>query len=320
MRRVLVTGSSGEIGAAITRALLMDDAIEIVIGLDLHPPAQAFCHEKFHHITADILQTYGSMFAEHAIDTVVHAAYPVEPSHHPSISRRTATAGTRAILERAETAGVRAFLHLSSATVYGAHPANPPLLPETAPLQPNAHFDYALDKLAAEEIVEEFRTRNVFETLIVLRPCFVVGPNTANAFMRHLCRSVVFLPATQSPMQFVHRDDVVRIVMAALRGGASGIYNVGAPGNLTSKAMVERLHGRPLIVPDRILNAANTFGWKAHLRIAPSPTPAIELLRYSWRVDSTALQQLIPHPYNYTTTEAFQSFADAYLLSRRPRG
>jgi UDP-glucose 4-epimerase len=209
------------------------------------------------------------------------------------------------------------FLHLSSATVYGAHSVNPPLLTEKAPLRPNHGFPYALDKQAAEEVVRDFRYANALPSLIVLRPCFVIGPGTANAFMRHLCRPWVALPATQAPMQFVHRDDLVRITLGLLRAGASGTFNVGAPGSLSAQSMVHRLHGRAALIPDSLLNMLNTFAWQSHWKIAPAPTPAIELLRHSWRVDSTALQQLLPHPYKYTTAEAFQTFVDDFFLRRQ---
>jgi UDP-glucose 4-epimerase len=317
MKRVLVTGSSGEIGSALVHALLADPAIDHVVGIDLSPSSRASSADRFRFKSADIIDPCPSLLIEHSIDTVIHTAYPVEPAHDPMRSRRTAVTGTRSILQSAQAAGVAAFLHLSSATVYGSHPENPQSLTETASLRPNRGFHYALDKLAAEKIVVEYRAAQAFSTLLMLRPCFVIGPGTANAFVHHLCRPIVPLPATQSPMQFVHRDDLTRIILGLLRAGAQGTFNVGAPGSLTAQAMVHRLHGRSILVPDGLLTVLNTLAWHSHWRVASAPTPAIDLLRHPWRVDSTAIQQWLPHPYRYTTAEAFQTFADSHLLTHR---
>jgi len=317
MKRVLVAGSSGEIGSALTAAMLQRPGIELVAGIDLRPPGVRLPH--FHFTRADIAQPCPDLLRSLAIDTVVHAAYTLQPTHRPRTRTRTATAGTQAILASAQAAGVRTFLHLSSATVYGARPGNPALLPESAPLQPNPRFPYATDKLAAESTLRDFLRQfpGAFSSVLILRPCFVLGRGTANAFMRHLCRAMVPLPAAQASMQFIHRDDLVEIVLRLLEMEVSGTYNVAAPGALTPATMVQLLGGYPLLIPDTLLTLAHRLAWSAHLPIAPAPAAFLDLLRFPWRVDCSALGRVLPRPFRHTTPETFQLFVEDRLLSKR---
>lgn len=317
MKRVLVTGSSGEIGSALVAALLRSGDVDLVGGIDLRGPAAT--HARFHFVRRDIAQPCTDLLHRYAIDTVVHAAYPVEPSHSPAGTGNTACAGTRAVVESARSGGVQNFLHLSSATVYGAYPGNSALRSEDASLRPNQGFAYGQHKAAAEAVLHQCAGKEMFASLVVLRPSFVVGAGTANALMRHLCRSLVPLPSTQAPLQFVHRDDLVRIVLDLLRQNVSGTFNVGAAGGLTASEMVRRLGQRPLILRDRVLTLMNEVAWRARLPLAPAPAAALDLLRYPWRVDSTSLKRLLPRAFRYTSEEAFQSFAEAALLAARRR-
>ena len=315
MTRVFVTGCAGEIGGALVTALLREEAVELVAGLDVRAPREMPGGLQF--MRADVAEPFAELLRGLRIDTVIHAAYTVEPTHHDCHAAHTAVEGTRNVLDSARRAGVERLLHLSSATVYGAHAGNPALLREDAPLRPNAGFGYARDKVAAEAVLRS--ASGEFGAMLVLRPSFVVGPGTANALVRYLSWPVVPLPKTQAELQFVHRDDLVRIVLALLRRGVSGVFNVGASGGLTAEAMVRCLHGRPLRVSDGLLRAAQAAAWRLRSPLAPAPATALDLLRYSWCVDSAALEKVVPHAYRYTSAEAFREFAEARLLAGRRR-
>lgn len=315
MKRVFVTGCAGEIGGALVRVLLRDEAVELVAGLDVRAPQEMPARLQF--TRADVATPFAERLRGLRIDTVIHAAYTVEPTHDQGRAAATAVEGTRSVVDSARRAGVERLLHLSSATVYGAHPDNPTLLREEAPLRPNAGFGYARDKVAAEAVVRS--ASGEFGVMLVLRPSFAVGPGTTNALVRYLSWPLVPLPQTQAALQFVHRDDLVRIVLALLRRGVSGVFNVGAPGVLTAEALVRHLHGRPLRVSDGLLRAAQSAAWRWRMPLAPAPAAALDLLRYSWRVDSAALERVVPQAFRYTSAAAFGTFAEARLLARRRR-
>ena len=181
------------------------------------------------------------------------------------------------VVESAKAAGVRGFLHFSSATVYGARPQNAALLSEKVPVNPNQGFGYAQHKAIAEEVLHQSVDSSTFRSLIVLRPCFVIGPRTANALMRHLCRSLVLLPRTQSPLQLVHREDLVRIALDLVRNEVSGTFNVGARGGLTASEMTRRLRGQPVVLPDRLLDVLDDLAWRTRIPLAPAPVAALDL-------------------------------------------
>jgi nucleoside-diphosphate-sugar epimerase len=98
MRRVLVTGMSGLIGAAVRRRLEGRYALR---ALNRRPVAGVECHQ------ADIADFDAIAPAFAGVDAVVHLAANVEPS--PSIEAivRDNVVGTYNVFEAARRAGVR---------------------------------------------------------------------------------------------------------------------------------------------------------------------------------------------------------------------
>jgi len=105
MRRVLVTGMSGLIGAAVRRRL---EGRYVLRALNRRPVAGVECHQ------ADIADLDAIAPAFAGVDAVVHLAANVEPS--PSIEAivRDNVVGTYNVFEAARRAGVRRVIYASS--------------------------------------------------------------------------------------------------------------------------------------------------------------------------------------------------------------
>ncbi len=72
---------------------------------------------------------------------------------------------TRAVLDAASSVGVRHVVLLSSATVYGAWPANPVPITEAAAVRPNPELDFAVRAAERERLGAEWKLDHPGTTL-----------------------------------------------------------------------------------------------------------------------------------------------------------
>lgn len=149
--RILVTGSSGQLGAEVARQFAPEHE---VAGLDVRPGEWT---TQLGDITdvgliADLMR---------GVDVVIHTA----SLHAPHVGQRsmqdfieTNITGTLRLLETASAAGVRRFVYTSTTSVYGYS-----LVPDgreavwvTEDLTPRPRDIYDITKLAAEELCRLF--------------------------------------------------------------------------------------------------------------------------------------------------------------------
>ena len=113
-------------------------------------------------------------------------------------------------------------------------------------------------------------------------------------------------------MQFVHEDDLVRIIYLALRDKKDGVFNVGGDGTISFAEMVKKLGGILIPLPDKLLSFFNAIAWSLRLWfISEFPNPAMNMLRYPWVVSSEKLKHDTGFTYRYTSRQAFEDWVRA---------
>jgi UDP-glucuronate 4-epimerase len=137
--KILVTGSAGFIGAALTKALL--DRGDVVVGMDNHNDyydpalkearlARFADHENYTHLRMDIAdrEATRSAFEQHKPEVVVNLAaqagvrYSLE---NPSAYIDSNIVGFANILEGCRLNNVKHLVYASSSSVYGANTTYP---------------------------------------------------------------------------------------------------------------------------------------------------------------------------------------------------
>lgn len=309
MRNVCITGASGYIGSKIALFLSQENEIENIIGLDIKPPKKSI--PKFRFYKHDARDNIDGILTDNSIDTMIHTAYVLPPIHNKQLMEDINVGGTRNVLRACVRAKVEQMLYTSSSTAYGFHPDNDKPLTEDSPLRGNADFTYSKNKREIEMAIPEWIKDSSGMSLTILRPCFVVGPGFDNPLSRYLGKKIVFLPFHTEPMQFVHEDDLVRIIYQALRDKKDGVFNVGGDGTISFAEMVKKLGGILIPLPDKLLSFFNAIAWNLHLWfLSEFPNPAMNMLRYPWVVNSDKLKRQLGFTYKYTTREAFDDYAD----------
>lgn len=173
MRRVVVTGASGLLGACVVRAI--EDEVD-VLRLDVRPGT-----DGGNVITASILDFDALLSAFEGSDCVLHIAAAANigaAAPHKIIELNVQ--GSWNVLEAALRAGVRRVVLCSSDSVMGNtvwpdHFWCPDTLPvpedhDLRPVDP-----YALSKLLAEEAGRAYARRGL--EVLALRPVFVLFPS-----------------------------------------------------------------------------------------------------------------------------------------------
>lgn len=149
--RILVTGSSGQLGAEVARQFAPEHE---VIGLDVRPG-------EWTTVVGDVADADLIASLMRGVDVVIHIA----SLHAPHVGQRslqdfidTNITGTLRLLEAASAAGVRGFVYTSTTSVYGYS-----LVPDgheavwvTEDLTARPRDIYDITKLAAEELCRLF--------------------------------------------------------------------------------------------------------------------------------------------------------------------
>ena len=217
--KILVTGSSGCIAAALLPVLCAQPFVEAVTGIDWKPGN--FAHEKFTHTQLDMRDAQlKAVMAGH--DAVVHLGFVVAQGKFTAEEMRSVNVdGSAHVVDAARAAGVRKFINMSSISVYGSGEN----MDESLVPGPPTWFPYAQHKLAVEQYIQQ----NLPEA-IQFRAHLVIGAK-AQKFLREIFLLPVWLDfgAKQPKQQVVHEDDVVDAVVAGLQQDVSGLYNLAAP-------------------------------------------------------------------------------------------
>ena len=307
-RRVAVTGASGYVGARLVERLERAATVEGILAMDIRPPAGGL-GPKAAFLHFDVSVPFPDALAAHRIDTVVHLAYVLRQGRDREANRRVNVGGTSNLLEACAEAGVRKIVYLSSTSVYGAHPDNPPLLTESSPVRPVKGFQYSEDKVRSEAMIEEFVSGRPDTIATILRCCPVVGPNADNFISRAFLKPfLVKVWGADPPMQFVHEDDLTRFLGLFVIQDGPGLYNVAGEGTVRWSEMAAILGRRLVSLPAPLLYAATGIAWKLRLQ-SDSPSAGLDFIRYSWTASSEKLKAELGVESRYTSRQAWEAFA-----------
>jgi UDP-glucose 4-epimerase len=235
--RVLVTGATGFVCAAVVRALAVRGHETIaLIRRDVAVPYAA----------ASVIWDFDCPRPERLpreIDAIVHGAQsrrhrslPADGSAMFSVN----VAGTWSMLGYAASIGVRRFCLLSSGTVYEPYRGS---LDEAAPVAPTSFL--GATKLAAEVLARPYAS--MFD-LSVLRLFAPYGPGQRDRLVPDIVERVrtgraVELAADGEGLWLTptHLDDIAEIVATAVNDGWDGTINVAAPQIVSLRQLAETI-------------------------------------------------------------------------------
>lgn len=276
--RVLVTGGAGFIGSHFVRSLLSDG----LPGLEAADNAEVVVLDSFTYAgrienlqpvlrdprlrveRADIRDPERVAEVLDGADLVVHFA--AETHVDRSITGAadfvtTNVVGTQVLLQAALDLGVGRFVHVSTDEVYGSIDAGS--WPEDHPLEPNSPYSAA--KAGSDLLARSYRRTHGLD-VVITRCSNNYGPyqfpeKVIPLFVTRLLdgKRVPLYGDGRNVRDWLHVDDHCRgVALAATKGRAGEVYNIGGGTELTNAELTRRLlaavgAGEEMIehVPDR---------------------------------------------------------------------
>lgn len=214
LSKVLLTGGSGFVGAALLQRLSSID----IIAVGRTQPHKAAC--RFFSTDINSNSDYSAALAD--IEVVIHSAARVhmmdEQAADPLAAfREVNTFGTVNLARQAALAGVKRFIFISSIKVNGESTASGELFRYDDVPQPEDA--YGISKVEAEAGLKQIATETGME-VVIIRPPLVYGPGVKANFaaMMKLAQKNLPLPlgAIHNKRSLVALDNLVDLIVTCI--------------------------------------------------------------------------------------------------------
>ncbi len=306
---MLITGVGSAIGSGLARRLEADPEVEHVAGLDVRRPAAPLGRTKF--IAADVRDPeITTVVPREEVDTVVHNQIVRRPG--PGMSSRTMhdinVIGTLQLLTACETSpSIRAIVIRGSAGIYGSEPNAPQFFGEEMARLFPLRTTFQRDVGEIENYFETYARRHPDVVCTMLRYQPAIGRGLDTQVTRYLSLPAVPTYLGFDPrIQFVHSEDGLGALSAAVRRPVRGAVNVASPGTIGLTRMI-RLARRPQLPIPGPLFGSVTEGMRRAGLAELSPDFA-RLLRYGRAVDTGRLTDEVGFAPQFTTPTAVADY------------
>jgi len=306
MKKLAITGSSGYLGSRLVEYFRRELADATILGLDIHEPQDA---NPDVFIEMDVRSPeLGEAIRDFQPDTIIHSAFVFTPMRDERKMREINVDGSRNVLRVVAEQRPERLLVVSSATAYGAWPDNPVPMDETWPLRARKEFRYAADKTEVEELVSAFDKENEDIAVSCVRPGLIGGPNMENYIKRFVFGMpfMVLIDGYDTPMQFVHEEDVVAAIATILRNNARGAFNVAPPDWFHVSDLARETGRRALRFPFWLAYAVHWLSWAIRRPSHESPAGFLYFVRYPWVIAPTRLETELGYQFRFTSLETLR--------------
>lgn len=236
MDRILVTGATGFVGAALVRQLLRQGR-DIRITVRSESDHKNIRGLRLEHVEADIRSRDDLKRAMHGCSQVYHVAGLYRSwMRDYDMLHQINVEGTRNVLEAALAAGVKKVVHTSSIAALGMPADGSPADENTVFNLHHLMLPYEQSKYEAELVVHEYLNKGL--PVVIVRPALVMGPG--DLYPTPSGKIVLDMLHGRVPCYFdggidiVDVDDVATGHILAMEHAEPGeTFNLGRQGNFT---------------------------------------------------------------------------------------
>lgn len=258
--RVLITGATTPLGAAIVRRLVAADDVEHVLEVGAEPGIADGPRRTYQRVDLgrprEVHDLLHGPVRDRGVDVVIHAALHRRATDEGAQVHASNVDATRALLLGcAELPAVRRFVFVSSAAVYAVRSRAPGLLDEDAALEldPGAP-QWIRDRVEADLTVCARMGLERFG-VIVLRCAELLEHASGSQLWDYLRSRVCLRPLGFDPMlNVLSLDDAADGIVLALRSPASGVYNLAGADTLPLSRLIARWGRRAVALPGPLLH------------------------------------------------------------------
>jgi UDP-glucose 4-epimerase len=274
MKRVVVTGATGNVGTSVIEVLSRDAHVDSLIGVARRPPSKSVPKVKW--VEADVASADLGRIVSGA-DAIVHLAWAIQPSHRPELLRRINVEGSKRVFRAAADKGVGSVIYASSVGTYSPGPKDR-AVDESWPAHGISSSDYSRHKAEVEAMLDSFESEHRSIRVVRLRPGLTFKRDAASGIRRLflgplfpaflLRRSLIpVVPLSRSlRFQAVHSLDVGEAYRRALVEDVHGPFNIAADPVLDLDRIAALLKANPLSLPPQWLKRGADITWRLHLQ------------------------------------------------------
>lgn len=301
--KVLITGIAGALGRRVALQLVAQG--DEVLGVDRRPWVDA--PREVAMFRADIRKRPAEeVFRQHEPEAVIHMATVTHLAKKRTEDRyRINLGGTQAVFEHAHRYGAKRCVFVGRHTYYGAAADSPMYHTEFEPPMAMTEFPELSDLVAADLYAGAALWRFPNLATSVLRFTYSLGPTRSGTLASYLRGPNVPTVLGFDPLfQFMHEDDIVGAIVAALNSNLHGVYNVAGPQPIPLSVLI-RVTGRTrLTVPEPLYNfALGRFG------LPPLPRGAIQHIKFPIVIDDRAFREATGWTHQHDEVACMESFA-----------
>ncbi|MSP60379.1 MAG: SDR family oxidoreductase [Myxococcales bacterium] len=311
--RIVVTGIAGRLGRLVARRLhRLGDCT--VVGIDRRAfPGRP---RDVVHVQVDLRSKKArDVFRAGDVRALIHLGVMHDPRRSGADHHSWNVQGTQRLLDACATYGVPKVIVLSSANVYGPRPDNPQFLGEDAPLMASQDFPAIRDLIEVDMLASSFFWKSQEIETVILRPVHILG-TVHNAPSNYLRLPVVPTLLGFDPMiQAIHEEDVVEALIASLRPGVRGIFNLTGPGEVPLSTILRELGKRTLPIPHPFAKSLLTLLWRG--RFTSFPAPELHHIRFVCMVDGSRANRDLGFKPRFSLKETIRA-VEGRLSDRQP--
>jgi UDP-glucose 4-epimerase len=297
--KIVVTGIAGRLGRLVVRRLHRVPGTHIV-GID---------RRRFEGLPRDVEHVQVDLRSKKARDVfragdvkaLIHLGVMHDPRQSGAEHHSWNVQGTLRLLDACATYKVPKVVVLSSANVYGPRPDNPQFLAEDAPLMASQAFPAIRDLIEVDMLASSFFWKAQATETVILRPVHILG-GVRNAPSNYLRLPVIPTLLGFDPMvQVIHELDVVESIVAAMKPGVRGIFNIVGPGEVPLSTIIGELGRRWLPIPHPLAGPILSLLWRG--RFTSFPKPELDHIRYVCMVDGARAARELGFKARHTLKE-----------------
>lgn len=316
MARIAFTGTASYLGGRILRRLVEKRGADGVVAVDITAPP-ATLHGVRHRMVDLTLpgadQRLVDVFREEQVDTVVHAAFFTTPRRDAAYSHELESIGTLHLAAASAAGGVRHLVIRSFTAVYGARGHNPNFLTEDRRPESRSPLAWVRDKVEAEDHAFSFSRRYPSLGVTVLRFATLLGPGVHTFYTRIFSKRVVPVVLGYDPlMQFLHPEDALDALEAALEKGPCGVVNVVPKGTMTLLTALHLADKLTVAIPQLVAYPVADLWWGSG--IGEAPGGFIDYARFLFVADGEKARRELGFLARHRSRDALM----AYLEYRYP--
>jgi nucleoside-diphosphate-sugar epimerase len=331
---IFITGAAGYVGAMLVEKFAERDDVERIIGLDKEPMPEDFRNQpKLTYLHMNTVDEWEVKVRTYHPTIVIHTAWQIREMYDAQTTEwKWNIDGSDKVFEFAfAEKSVQRLVHFSTVASYGAYPTNT-LEHRYTENEPFRKMDYLYSeekRIAEEHLKAKYEKGDKHTKVAIVRPAAITGPRGRFMRIRFGLQSalsgqlkgsfvysivsalVAFVPTTPKWLrQFIHEDDVVKIIERLAFGESFGqyeVFNICPPGAVVYGADMARAVGkRQLPIYPWMVRVPFFFFWHLTRGKIPTGRGAWKSYSYPIAVDGSKVTRELGYVYRYAGPDAFQ--------------